>query len=454
MPERRSPGFRLSFFGMVGAVMVALKLKENWDGYNQVASDEEGRVALRDREPPAYQDEPNERDEEGAGLLNVDTQLPTQRPKRKRPSNCCVCCGVNIGLFCKALGIVTLLFTAYGAIKLIIWVVTPSPSGLEGMPAYSESLGCLNAPHLYQGGAVSIKVPYGSQGFDHVLDIRGKSVGTITLMEADADATDLEYTVTTRSTTESALEDVKFEYPSEQQAQTSRMLFHTPWPAEGDSNCARYDMTLRVPHGLKKLAVNVRTLAHVQFKPDSSIDLDSLHVTLFAAEGNNMLLPQQNVRAKRLFLEVFRGWIVGDVSTDEHTSITTQRGDGVANVRLHPTQPLNSTSPETCDVQTTTGSGRTDLSYIGDKRFPHRPIKALHMSSRNGDVYLTYRDSEFSGRVALGSNSYSATGLQSFAEKAPSDETNAGTKWTHWVGEQNGVDQIIVKSRGWTGLYF
>ncbi|KAL0059289.1 hypothetical protein AAF712_013977 [Marasmius tenuissimus] len=433
--------------------MVALKLKETWNGYNQVSSEEEGRVALHDRDPPSYADDPNVRDEEGARLLGVDTELPSSRPRRKRKGTCCVCCGVDIGLFCKALGIVTLLFTIYGAVKLIIWAVSPDATGLEKMPAFSDSLGCQNAQYVYKGAAVSIKVPYGTRELDHVLDVRGKTPGTITLVEGSSEATDIEYTVTIRSTAESALEDVSFDHPSDATPETTRMLIKTPWVPEEDSSCSRYDIVMHIPPGLKKLAVSPHTLAHVQFKPKTGIDLDALHVTTYVSHENNMILPHQDVRAKKLFLEVFRGWIVGDISVGEQASITTQRGDGTANVRVHPMEPQNPTTPEPCGLQTTTGAGRTDISYVGDKRFPHRPIKATHMSSRNGDVYLTYREAEFSGRVALDSRSYTTTGLQSFPGNASGGDTNSGTKWTHWLGDKDGVDEIIVKSRGWTGLY-
>lgn len=452
MPQQRSPGARLSFFGMVGAVMVALKLKDTWDGYNRVSSEEEGRVALSDRDPPSYADDPNARDEEGARLLGVDTELPSSRPRRKRQSTCCVCCGVNFGLFCKALGIVTLLFTLYGAAKLIIWAVSPSPTGLENMPTFSDSLGCQGAQHVYKGGPVSIKVPFGTNDLDHVLDIRGKTPGTITLVDGPSDATEIEYTVTIRSTVESALEDVSFNHPTEESAETTRMLIKTPWLPEGDSSCSRYDITLHIPPKLKKLALSPHTLAHIQFQPKSSIDLDDLHITSYVSHADNMILPHRDLRTKNLFLEVFRGWIVGDVSVGEHASITTQRGDGIANIRFHPLPPQDATAPEPCEVQTTTGAGRTDVFFIGDKAHPHRPIKATHMSSRNGDVYLTYREAEFSGRVALSSRSYTTTGLQSFARNT-TGETNTGTNWTHWAGDEHGIDEIIVKSRGWTGLY-
>jgi hypothetical protein len=93
---------------MVGLVMTALKLKQNWDDQCEflcrttndatdflsssdkaVSLEDEGRVALTS--PSPYRDEAAD-DEARIGLL--DTDIPATRPKRKR-SGCCVCCGIK-----------------------------------------------------------------------------------------------------------------------------------------------------------------------------------------------------------------------------------------------------------------------------------------------------------------------------------------------------------------------
>ncbi len=109
-----------------------------------------------------------------------------------------------------------------------------------------------------------------------------------------------------------------------------------------------------------------------------------------------MILPHERFLADTLKLEVYRGWIVGDTAIVNSTSIATQRGDGVANVRVH---PIPSVHPASFD--TVTGGGRTDVSYIENQSSSHRPISSQHTSSMNGDLYLTYRDARFSGLVAL-----------------------------------------------------
>ncbi len=174
--------------------------------------------------------------------------------------------------------------------------------------------------------------------------------------------------------------------------------------------------------------------------------MDDLFVTLYYSTTDNMILPHENVHATHMSLEVYRGWIVGDVSIVSSTSILTQRGNGVANVRVHPV-PSEASIP--AYLQTTTGAGRTDVFYISDHASPHRPIRSEHTSSLNANVYLTYEHSDFSGRIAMNSRSYTATGMRDYPAVDGDD-----SKWTHWVDNKVGEDTISVKSRGWTGLYF
>jgi hypothetical protein len=160
-----------------------------------------------------------------------------------------------------------------------------------------------------------------------------------------------------------------------------------------------------------------------------------------------MILPSKDVTSQRQALEVYRGWIVGDASIVKETSITTQRGDGIANVKLHPT-PLSDSEPAV--LRTTTGSGRSDFFYLGEKAFK-RPIDSTHISSKNADVYLTYSGAEFSGKIEMSSKSHTMIGAQKIT---PDDDDASESTWTHYVGDINGSDGISVSSRGWTGLYF
>jgi len=334
------------------------------------------------------------------------------------------------------------IFAVWNAFKLIRWAVTPSPTGLENMPVYSISLGCASASYTYGGPLASFSAPIGVNG-DHSLEIRGGAVGTITMLEGAPSATKIQYEMDVRTDDKALLDDISKAPPPDGGA--SRVVIYTPRP--GDGQCIRYDIKVFVPPNLKKLKIDAHTIAQVQFDPESHIQLDDLFVTLFSTNTNNMILPHDNLRAQRLALEVFEGWIVGDASIAESTKLTTQRGGGVMNVRVHPSVAVDPESPEVAHLRTTSGSGRTDVFYINHDIHIHRPISSIHMSSKNADMYLTYRDAHFSGLIELDSKSYAATGVQKLASTEDS-------KWTHWVGDQQGKDEIHVQSRNWVGLYF
>ncbi|KAK7057255.1 peptidase C1-like family-domain-containing protein [Favolaschia claudopus] len=427
--ERTGPRFSIGFWGMVTAVMVS--------------TEEEGRVALPNGEPTVYRDV--EGGDEAVSLLNTD--IPVTRPKRKR-AKCCMCCGLDCGLFWKAIGIVIALFAAWNAFKLIRWAVTPSPTGLEEMPEYSTSLGCLSAEYIYSEKPTTFSVPIGAQNADHGFDTRGGAVGTITVLEGAETATKVTYEVVIRSDDKALLNDVNLEYPSDQDTAVgkSHLRIVTPRPDEG--KCIRYDVKMYVPPTLKKLHLASHTISHVQFDPESHIQLDDFFVTLFSPKRLNMILPHNNLRSHNLQLEVYEGWIVGDVSIETSTKITTQRGAGVLNVRVHPTPSLE--TPELATLRTTSGSGRTDIFYVNKDAQFHRPISSTHMSSMNADMYLTYRDAKYSGLIELSAKSYTATGAERIAPfgEEPQD------KWTHWVGDKEGKDELTVKTRGWAGVYF
>ncbi|KAJ3887084.1 hypothetical protein GG344DRAFT_56323 [Lentinula edodes] len=448
MAPRLTRGF--SFFGLVGATMAALKLKEHFDGYNKLSTEEEeGRVALHS--PSAdYQDRE-------AGLQTLEEEeglLPTniQKPVRKLRNPRCVCCGLNCGLFCKALAIVAAFFVIVSVGKFIWWALTPSPTGLEGMPVFSESLGCLDASYLYNGGETTISIPVGDR-YDHAVDVHGDGVGTFTVTEAPADITEVQYKLTIQTNDQSLLDQVTLQYPAAKSDGSSdgnsRLLIGTPRLNQDSSSCIRYDVTMYIPKTLKKLHILPHTVAQVRFDPQAHIDLEDTFVTLYKMDRLNIIEPHENLRSTSLALEVYRGWIVGHAAIVNETAFTTQRGDGVINVHIHPTAPADPTNPEPVSLRTTTGAGRTDLFYDNDKAYPHRPIRSVHLSSRNADVYLTYKNAEFDGNVKLDSSSFTTTGSKPYSLGG-----QAKGQWTHWVGDMDGNDEISIKSKGWTGLYF
>ncbi|KAF7309551.1 hypothetical protein MIND_00326000 [Mycena indigotica] len=435
----------LTFTGLFASVMVALKLKENMDNYSKVATEEDGRVALS--APPSYP--VNYQDAEGQnseGIRLLDTEIGVPRPTRRK-TGCCVCCGMDCTLFWKALGIVIAILAVWNAVKLILWAVTPTPTGLEHMPVFSTSLGCVDAEYIYSAQPTTFQVPMGLNN-DHGMDVRGGCVGTILLLEGAPTSTKIKYDLTLRASDKKLLDEVILEHAPDQDGaiKDSHMLLVTAHPTA--NACIRYDMRIFVPPTLKKLRVGAHALTHVQFDPNSFIHLEDFFVTLYTPHSTNMIIPHNNIRANNMALEVFQGWIVGDVALDGATKVTTQRGAGIMNIRVHPASAEDPATPEAVSLRTTSGSGRSDIFYV-DHEHVHRPMSNVHMSSMNADMYLTYKDANYRGRLELSSKSYTATNLQRF----DSDDTE-DKKWTHWYGDQQGKDEISIKSRGWVGVYF
>ena len=318
------------------------------------------------------------------------------------------------------------------------------------MPAFSTSLGCMDAPHIYNGSKVTFMAPVNTQHQDHVFLTSGGTVGTLTLADGEADAQEIKYEMVLRASDEELLKSIYFKYPEyDEDLKTitrSRVSMTTPHGSDG--SCVRFDATMYIPPSLKKLDIALHTTTHVQFAAGAHINTEDLFVTLYSTDPNNIIVPSKQVTSQRQALEVYRGWIVGDASIVKETSITTQRGDGLANVKLHPAPPSDSNAQEPAVLRTTTGSGRSDFFYLGEKAFK-RPIDSTHISSKNADVYLTYSGADFSGKIEMSSKSYTVTG----AQKITSIDNDAST-WTHYVGNIDGGDMISISSRGWTGLYF
>lgn len=322
------------------------------------------------------------------------------------------------------------------------------------MPQFSSSLGCAAAPYIYNSSVIDYRVPIGSDRADHAMDIRGSAFGTLVITRGLPSSSDIIYEITLRTDDEALLEDVTVVYPigheQGEKVEDSRFMIGTPFSLAGAPSCMRYDIKMYVPPALKKLHVAAHTATQVKFDPEANIKLEDFFVTLYALNANNVIIPATSIQADRMALEVYRGWIVGDASIVDSTKITTQRGDATANVHIFPTHTAGD-SVSTAILDTTTGSGRTDIFYRNDKAYPHRPIRSTHISSRNGDLYLTYKDAEYNGHVDLTAQSYSARGLQGSMRHRSGDKE----KMLPWVGNKNGGDELVIKSpRGWVGLYF
>ncbi|KAH9944689.1 hypothetical protein B0H21DRAFT_746050 [Amylocystis lapponica] len=430
LSKNASRGF--GFWGTVAAVMVALKMKDRWDEYRAVPSEDGlGPVALRSPMPVRVNGE--EMGVSGDGFL--DTEIPRAKRLRKQANDCCVCCGMRCGLF---FGIVCLMVVVWQIIDLVLLAVKPYPTGLEGMPKFSTSLGCTNAQYLYNSTQTTILVPISAEQLEHELSIAGGAVGTVTIVQGDPGLTEVKYELTIRTDEQSLLNDVVLAYPTldvmEDDTSSSRLLLTTPVVPIRSGYCMRYDVTLYLPPNLRKMNLQARSAAQIKFDRESNFDLESLFVITHSTDDNSMVLPHSDDA----------GWLVGNVPIVSKTTLTTQRGDAVLNVHVHPTAS-SAEPPLLAELLTTTGAGRSDVFYENDKGHPHRRITSAHRSSRNGDVYLYYAQAEFSGLVDLSAKSYSAKNLQGGIRPGGP---------LPWVGDKDGEDRVVVNSGGWVGMYF
>lgn len=319
------------------------------------------------------------------------------------------------------------------------------------MPKFSSSLGCADAPYIYNAETTTYSVPMGPKS-DHAVNLRrANAVGTVTIAEGAPGATDIQFEMTLRTNDKALLDSVAFTVPTQDEIEEglARSEVTLSTPTTSGSTCMRYDVVVRVPHSLKKLAVMTggSSVAQVQFAPEAQVALDELYVTMYGLASDNMLLPHANVRAKKLSLEMTNGWLVGAASIVESTSIKTQNGAANTHVEVFPVAvDVDGTTPPVATLDTATGTGRTDIFYINDLGAPHRPISSTHISSRNGDLYLTYKKAEFNGKLDVQAKSFTATGVQNMFSKN-------GT--SPWVGNAEGGDSLVAHSNnGWVGLYF
>ena len=325
---------------------------------------------------------------------------------------------------------------------------------LANLPEFSTSLGCSDAPFIYSGSAQTFTAPLGTQGLDHLLAIRGHAVSVITLADGKRDATEVKYQLLLRTNDKRLLTSAMIDKPEVHEDGTvtkSRLTIYTPAQLLVDrpDACSRLEMTIYIPPNLKKFSLSSYVESHVQFAKDTKINADKLFVTLFHSSKNNIIKSSQSVQAKKLALEVYEGWIVGEATVVDTLDIMTQRGSGIANVKVS-AAAANHGHAEGEKVQFTTasGSGRSDFWYT-QRGLVKRPVNARHLSSKNAELYLHYEGSDFNGKVELDSRSNVVTGLSPYVKSTQED-----SGWTHTAGRSDGQDRMVVESRGWVGLYF
>lgn len=320
------------------------------------------------------------------------------------------------------------------------------------MPQFSRSLGCIDVPYMYNENKTFYSIPPNSDG-GHSIDLSNAgSVGTVAIIDAHPTATEVGYEITIRTDDKPLLDEILLHVPTADDVangKESRFLLSTPDSRTIGSSCVRYDIMIFLPLSVTKFTLTTGSYGATQvtFVKEANIHIDKMNILLHGVDDRNMLLPTTGLHAKELRLEMTSGWLVGETTIVESTRLSTQRGNAVSNVKVYPDPAGADETPAVATLETVTGRGRSDFFYIDEGKGPHRPISSKHQSSRNGDLYLTYKQAEFSGRIKLDAPSYTATGVQG--------NLRAKDGTLPWVGDAEGGDMLEAKSNtGWVGLYF
>ncbi|TDL25982.1 hypothetical protein BD410DRAFT_783986 [Rickenella mellea] len=437
---------KFTFFGMITGVMAALSLKERWDSYKQLPSESE--TAGTFPAPPSYRDEPASDDD--IGLTNgayMDTEIPAvRRSKTRRPKSCCVCCGINCGLFWKAFGIVLLLVIIWNTFKLVRWAMTPNPTGLEDMPAYSKSLGCLDAPHWYQDKEYTdYDITLASGNEAHDVEIHGGAVGTLLIAPmASSGANTVKIRLGVRTNEKQLLDQIAVQHFPQSEGRSSIFDLSTPLDAENAHGCLRFDITLYIPSNLKTLAVTTSSVTQIKFDEGFEFSpraLRNLAISQSSRSSNSLLLTTPNLSGDNAVFLVRGGYMTGELAVVNST-IISNAARAVSNVRVT-TAPYAGDS-KTAYFETSSGIAHSAFTFANPER---RPVHSEHTTG-TGDMYLTYKEAALNGRVSLKARSYTATGLQGKMNKDP------GGVEERWVGDADGGDVLNVVSDGWVRLYF
>jgi hypothetical protein len=268
----------------------------------------------------------------------------------------------------------------------------------------------------------------------------GNGAGTLIVTQGLPDQNEVVYKISFKTNKEELFNHVSFD----EKLQGRVSVFTGPLMQDV---CLRYNITILVPQNLERLVIQSDfqsdSFTHLKFDPNAKLNLESISITSKYQDNQDVLvLPSQGIKAQRMTLDVWRGWIVGAISVMNTTIISTQNGDAVTHVKAYASAPMDNDLPETAFFQTISGAGCTNVTYISPREFPHRPIQNAHRSGRSGDIYLNYKDVEFSGLVQLPPSNYCVAGpLNKLAvPEGP---------FTHYVDSAEGADRMMISS--WSG---
>lgn len=321
------------------------------------------------------------------------------------------------------------------------------------MPEFNVSLGChVDAPYIYNDGEVMKLIAVEGSNAEHRLVVNGANVSTITVLENHPDATEVEYRINIRSSQKEALEYVNIDTYG-----TNSLTIGTN-PIQPLPYCMRFDVKMYVPPNVKRLWIKSTPDTHLSFGAGTQIaGIDHLEIFLAGSSANNIIRPIPDILAKKVTLKAAGGWIVGEATAVNQFQVSSEHGNVTINLNITHAAPSDPANPEKVSVESITGPGRTDITVTGSKA-SKRKIEDMHTSVGAGDMYLTYKDAEYNGKIMMYSKSYAVTGSAS-KFKVPQEHHKGAEehipRWTHFAGNPDGGDELFITSReGYSRLYF
>lgn len=304
------------------------------------------------------------------------------------------------------------------------------------MPEYGTSLGCTSAPFVYP------KDTFFSQVTDETnfnMDIVGGAVGTVFLTRGDSSGVVVKMLLTTDE------EPLLEKSAVLMQEESTNVLFSlsTPLSSISEDACMRFDLIVQIPKELNTFSLKSQSIVHVKYDERAPLSLKNLTIDLTSKMKDNLILPDTEIGADEVSLTMRGGYLVGSLSFRTEARVWTKYGDTITNLHVNPL-PISKHLNYPSRLITSGGSGRTDIVYSNSEG---RVISSSH-SSAQGDLYLTYRDTEYNGPITVQAKSTTSTNVQREMRGAP------GSKPEMWVGDKEGDDRLDVKSSGWVGLYF
>ncbi|CAA7261847.1 unnamed protein product [Cyclocybe aegerita] len=333
----------------------------------------------------------------------------------------------------------------------------PQLTNLYGMPY--EQFGCYEstAEVIFNGSQTLYFVPVGNKA-EHALTLTGGATGVLTIASAPdlADPQEIIYDVFIRGD-RSLLDDIVLEYPPRGPTtiRCTEFIIDTPDLVDpaGVTNlspCMYYEITMYIPRGLRKIDIHIDTPVQMKFSPQSHIDLDNLHITLTSLHEKTELIAHESLQAGNMSIDTANARILGAFSIDDELRIVNDQGE--TNLDVIPNTSTDLENPLPAILSTTTGTGSVSITYLRNQAYRKRTIRSTHIvQGKSCEGFFDYRQSTLVGLVSANMSELLKGGRTLSSQPANLEGEDASHTWTHFAGDVNGADRVVIQSQSSTG---